>query len=167
MDYIQANKVHTEVVGIPESKSGHVVTFQVFKASDNSLFSSGTAVYVGGLNWKISFTPTALDVYAIDVYNQDLDVTYSRSVQAVSGTTLSQPVDDEETTPTTSELIELIDKAIATRLRGGGVQSYSIGGSNLQYMTIAELRNLRADLGKQIAAQNGGGRNYAKFVNPD
>lgn len=166
MDYIQINKVHTEVVGIPESKDGHVVTFQVYKASDNSLFASGTAVYVGGLNWKISFTPTALDVYAIDVYNQDLDVTYSRSVQAVSSVTLSQPVEDEET-PTTSELIELIDKAIATRLRGGAVQSYSIGGRNLQYMTLSELRNLRADLNKQIAAQNGGGRNYAKFVSPD
>lgn len=166
MDYIQVNKTHTEVIGIAESKDGHIVTFQVFKASDNSLFASGTAVYVGGLNWKISFTPTALDVYAIDVYNQDLDVTYSRSVQAVSSVTLSQPVEDEET-PTTSELIELIDKAIATRLRSGAVQSYSIGGRNLQYMTLSELRNLRADLSKQIAAQNGGGRNYAKFVSPD
>ncbi|MGE0267881.1 MAG: hypothetical protein AB7S78_05460 [Candidatus Omnitrophota bacterium] len=166
MDYIQVNKAHTEVVGIPESESGQVVTFQIFRASDNSLFASGNAVYVGGLNWKISFTPTALDVYAIDVYNQDLDVTYSRSVQAVSSATLSQPVGDDET-PTTSELIVLIDKAIATRLRGGGVQSYSIGGRNIQYMTLSELRNLRADLGKQIAAENGGGRNYAKFVNPD
>jgi len=167
MDYIQVNKAHTEVVGIPESTSGHVVTFQVFKASDNSLFASGAAVYVGGLNWKLSFTPTALDVYAIDVYNQDLDVTYSRSVQAVSNATLSQPVEDDETVPTTSEMINLIDKAIATRLRGGAVQSYSIGGRNLQYMTLSELRNLRADLNKQIAAQNGGGRNYVKFVNPD
>ncbi|MDO8675543.1 MAG: hypothetical protein Q7K71_05440 [Candidatus Omnitrophota bacterium] len=166
MDYIQANKVHMEVVGIPESKSGHVVIYQVFKASDNSVFASGTAIYVGGFNWKISFTPTVLDVYAIDVYNQDLDVTYSRSVQAVSSVTLSQPVEDEET-PTASELIDLIDKAIATRLRGGAVLSYSIGGRNLQYLTLSELRNLRADLGKQIAAQNGGGRNYAKFVNPD
>lgn len=166
MDYIQVKKVHTEVVGIPESKDGHIVTYQVFQASDNSLFASGTAVYVGGLNWKISFTPTVLDVYAIDVYNQDLDVTYSRSVQAVSSVTLSQPVEDEET-PTTSELIELIDKAIATRLRGGAVQSYSLGGRNLQYMTLSELRSLRADLGKQIAAEKGGGRNYAKFVNPD
>lgn len=166
MDYIQINKAHTEVIGIPESQSAHVVTFQVFKASDNSVFASGTAVYVGGLNWKFSFTPNALDVYAIDVYNQNLDTTYSRSVQAVSSVTLSQPVDDEET-PTASALIDLIDKAIATRLRGGAVQSYSIGGRNLQYMTITELRNLRADLSKQIAAQNGGGRNYAKFVNPD
>ncbi len=166
MDYIQVNKVHTEVIGIPESQSSDTVTFNVFKASDNSLFASGAAVYVGGLNWKISFTPTVLDVYAIDVYNQALDVTYSRSVQAVSSVTLSQPVEDEET-PTASELIELIDKAIATRLRGGAVQSYSIGGRNLQYMTLSELRNLRADLGKQIAAQNGGGRNYAKFVSPD
>lgn len=166
MDYIQANKIHTEVVGIPESKSGHVVTYQVFKASDNSVFASGTAIYVGGFNWKLSFTPTVLDVYAIDVYNQDLDVTYSRSVQAVSSVTLSQPVEDEET-PTTNELIDLIDKAIATRLRGGAVQSYSIGGRNLQYLTLSELRNLRADLNKQIAAEKGGGRNYAKFVNPD
>ncbi len=166
MDYIQINKAHTEVIGIPESQSGHVVTFQVFKASDNSVFASGTAVYVGGLNWKFSFTPNVLDVYAIDVYNQNLDTTYSRSVQAVSSVTLSQPVDDEET-PTASALIDLIDKAIATRLRGGAVQSYSIGGRNLQYMTITELRNLRTDLSKQIAAQNGGGRNYAKFVDPD
>lgn len=166
MDYIQVNKLHTEVLGIPESKEGHVVTYQIFKASDNSLFASGNAVYVGGINWKLSFTPTALDVYAIDVYFQDLDVTYSRSVQAVSSATLSQPVGDDET-PTTAELVVLIDKAIAMRLRGGAVQSYSIGGRNLQYMTIAELRSLRADLNKEVAAQKGGGRNYAKFVDPD
>ncbi len=167
MDYIQVNKVHTEVVGIPESNSGHTVTFQVYKASDNSLFASGAAVYVGGLNWKISFMPTSLDVYAVDVHNLDLDVTYSRSVQAVSSVTLSQPVGDEETTPTINELIELIDKAIAARLRGGAAQSYSIGGRNLQYMTLSELRSLRAELNKQLAAQKGGGRNYAKFVDPD
>jgi len=167
MDYIQVNKTHTEVIGIPESQSGHAVTFQVYKASDNSLFASGAAVYVGGLNWKISFTPTSLDVYAIDVFNQDLDVTYSRSVQAVSSVTLSQPVEEEEETPTTQELLELIDKAIAMRLRGGAVQSYSIGGRNLQYMTLSELRNLRAELLSQLAAQKGGGRNYAKFVDPD
>ncbi len=166
MDYIQVNNAHTEVIGIPESNSGRTVTFQVYKASDNSLFASGAAVYVGGINWKLSFTPTSLDVYAIDVHNQDLDVTYSRSVQAVSSVTLSQPVEDEQT-PTAAELIELIDKAIAARLRGGAVLSYSIGGRNLQYMTLSELRNLRSDLSKQIAAQNGGGRNYAKFVNPD
>jgi len=166
MDYVQINKTHTEVLGIPESQSGHVVTYQIYKASDNSLFASGNAVYVGGLNWKISFTPTFLDVYAVDVYNQDLDVTYSRSVQAVSSTTLSQPIGDDET-PTTVELIVLIDKAIGARLKGGAVQSYSIGGRNLEYMTLSELRNLRADLNKEIAAKNGGGRNYAKFVNPD
>lgn len=166
MDYIQVNKIHTEVIGIPESQSTHTVTFQVYKASDNSLFTSGAAIYVGGINWKLSFTPTSLDVYAIEVRNQDLDVIYSRSVQAVSSVTLSQPV-EEETTPTTIELIELIDKAIAARLRGGAVQSYSIGGRNLQYMTLSELRNLRAELNKQLAAEKGGGRNYAKFVDPD
>lgn len=166
MDYIQVNKAHTEVIGIPESQSSDVVTFQIFRASDNSLFASGNAVYVGGFNWKFSFTPTALDVYAIDVYDQALDMTYSRSLQAVSSATISQPVGNDET-PTTVELIVLIDKAIGARLKGGAVQSYSIGGRNLEYMTLSELRNLRADLNKEIAAQNGGGRTYAKFVNPD
>ena len=166
MDYIQVNKTHTEVIGIPESQSNHTVTFQIFKASDNTLFASGVAIYVGGLNWKVSFTPTFLDVYAVDVYNQDLDVTYSRSFQAASSVTLSQPVEDEET-PTTEELIELIDKALATRLRGGAVQAYTIGGRNLQYMSPEQLSKLRSDLVKQLAAQKGGGRNYAKFVDPD
>lgn len=166
MDYIQINKEHTEAIGIPESKPGHIVTFQVFRASDNSIFASGAAVYVGGLNWKFSFTPTDLGVYAIDVYDQDLDTTYSRSVEAVSSVTLSQPVDNN-VTPTAQELIDLIDKALAARLRGGAVQAYSIGGRNLEYMTPSELRNLRADLCKQIAAQNGGGRTYAKFGDPD
>jgi len=167
MDYIQVNKAHTEVIGIPESKSGHTVTFQIFKASDNSLFASGAAVYVGGINWKFQFTPPALDVYAIEVYDQDLDVTYTRSVQVVSSVTLSQPIAEEEETPTITELIELIDKAIATRLRGGAVQSYAIGGRNLQYMMLSELKNLRTEFFNQLAAQKGGGRNYAKFVDPD
>lgn len=166
MDYIQVNKTYTEVIGIPESQSGHIVNFQVYKVSNNTLFASGAAVYVGGINWKLQFTPTSLDVYAIEVHNQDLDVKYTRSVQAVESVTLSQPV-EEETTPTTAELIELIDKAIAARLRGGAVQSYSIGGRNLQYMTLSELKNLRSDLNEQLAAGKGGGRNYAKFVDPD
>ncbi len=140
MDYIIANQSFTAVLNIPESKSADTVTYKVYKASNSSLFVQGNALYVAGISWKVTFTPNVLDTYIVEVNDETLDVVYSANFQAISSTGISQPIGGEETTPTTNELIELIDKAIGTRLRGGAVQSYSIGGRNLQYMTLSDSR---------------------------
>ncbi len=167
MDYIQVSQSFTAVIDIPESQSSDSVTYKVYKASTGFIFAQGNAVFVAGINWKISFTPDTLDVYVVEVSDTTIDVVYSQNFQSINSAVLTQPVEGDTPAPTASELIILVDRAIKTRLLGGAVQSYSIGGRNLQYMTLSELRSLRADLSKQIAAQNGGGRNYAKFVNPD
>lgn len=65
------------------------------------------------------------------------------------------------------ELLDKVEAAIDARLSGGAVQSYSIGGRNLQYVTLEELKKLRAELKREIASEAGGGtRTYAKFTNP-
>jgi len=67
--------------------------------------------------------------------------------------------------PTKQEMLENVETAINARMTGGAVQSYSIGGRNLQYITLAELIKLRDTLRQEIAA--GSFRtSYAKFENP-
>ena len=67
--------------------------------------------------------------------------------------------------PTKQEMLENVETAINARMTGGAVQSYSIGGRNLQYITLAELIKLRGTLRQEIAA--GSSRtSYAKFENP-
>lgn len=68
---------------------------------------------------------------------------------------------------TTTEMLDQVNAAIAARLSGGAVASYSINGRNISYMPMPDLLALKRDLQKQLAAENGGSRNYAKFVKPD
>lgn len=68
---------------------------------------------------------------------------------------------------TDAALLAAVKQAIAARLNGGAVQSYSIGGRNLQYCTLVELWKLRRDLEKKINNAAGSGRTYAKFVDAD
>ncbi len=70
-------------------------------------------------------------------------------------------------TTTTSQLLDQVTTVISARLNGGAVASYSINGRNLQYMPMQDLLALKRDLEKQLAAEKGGSRNYAKFVKPD
>ncbi len=69
--------------------------------------------------------------------------------------------------PTTSEMLNQVNAAISARLIGGAVDSYSINGRNIEYMPMPDLLALKRDLEKQLASENGGSRNYAKFVDPD
>lgn len=64
------------------------------------------------------------------------------------------------------DLLDKVEAAIEARLSGGAVQSYSIGGRNLQYVTLEELRKLRDQLKREIASESGNARTYAKFKNP-
>ena len=67
--------------------------------------------------------------------------------------------------PTKQEMLDNLDTAINARMTGGTVQSYSIGGRNLQYITLSELLKLRDQLRREIAAGKDT-TTYAKFENP-
>lgn len=67
--------------------------------------------------------------------------------------------------PSKQEMLENVENAINARMTGGAVQSYSIGGRNLQYITLSELIKLRETLRQEIAS--GSSRTtYARFDNP-
>ena len=46
----------------------------------------------------------------------------------------------------TSADVTAVETAINARISGGAVQSYSIGGRSLSYMSLAELRELRREM---------------------
>ena len=66
---------------------------------------------------------------------------------------------------TKEEMLANVETAINARLTGGAVQSYSIGGRNLQYIQMTELIKLRDQLRKEIAGRTGG-TTYANFKDP-
>lgn len=66
---------------------------------------------------------------------------------------------------TKQEMLENVEAAINARLTGGAVASYSIGGRNLQYISMRELMDLRDKLKAEVSAEEGS-RNYAGFKRP-
>lgn len=67
--------------------------------------------------------------------------------------------------PTKQEMLDNVENTINARMTGGAVQSYSIGGRNLQYTSLSELIKLRDQLRKEIAGASDT-TTYAKFDNP-
>lgn len=165
MQYIPYNTSFTAVLRIPESASGDTVTYVIYKASDGSTFASGNATYVAGNNWKVAFTPTTLDeLYILELNDSTLDAKVSEQYKAIS----SLPLPPEPVSGTdTQSLLTAVNNAILAVLNGGAVQSYSIGGRNLQRYSLKELRDLKAELLAQLAAETSGGTtNYADFEDP-
>jgi hypothetical protein len=66
---------------------------------------------------------------------------------------------------TKQEMLDNVETAINARMTGGAVQSYSIGGRNLQYITLTELIKLRDILRQEIASALSR-TSYARFDNP-
>lgn len=68
---------------------------------------------------------------------------------------------------TANELLTKVEVAIEARLTGGAVQSYSIAGRDIQYVSLAELYKMRRELQREVnAGKPNGGRTYATFGNP-
>ncbi len=153
-------------VGIAESEAADTVTYSIYKISDGSVFASGIATFVSGISWKFSFTPTAADTYAIEVYDSTKDVKYSLSLKAVTSASIAVNA-PAAAANTSAEMLALVNSAISARLNGGGVQAYTIQGRNIQYCTLSELWEMRKNLELAISCGNGGARNYASFVDPE
>jgi hypothetical protein len=67
--------------------------------------------------------------------------------------------------PTKQEMLDNVENAINARMTGGAIASYTIGGRNLQYITLTELIKLRDQLRKEITGSNDT-TTYAKFDKP-
>ena len=137
-----------------------------YKASDGTEFASGSAVFVAGINWKVTFTPTAADSYIVEVNDTTLDVKYSNTFKAVTNTSMSASV-TTTTAATDADMLDKVNQAITARLNGGAVQAYTINGRNIQYVTLDELWKMRRELEIAIGNKNGGARNFISFVDPD
>ncbi len=69
------------------------------------------------------------------------------------------------TPPTPKEMLDNVNTAIDARMTGGAVESYSIAGRNLQYISIDELVKLRSRLRQEVSS--GTSRtSYAEFRRP-
>ncbi len=67
--------------------------------------------------------------------------------------------------PTKQEMLDNVENAINARMTGGAVSSYTIGGRNLQYITLTELIKLRDQLRREIAGSNDT-TTFVRFDNP-
>ncbi len=83
MNYITYNASFTAVIEDPGSESGDTVTYIVY-IEDGSSFATGSATYVGGDSWKVTFTPTTKDqVYLVVLTNTTKSTTAEISYKAV------------------------------------------------------------------------------------
>lgn len=166
MDYIVINEEVDLVLPIPGSQSGDTVTYELIK-SDGTVAQNGALTFIRDEMWRVAYKPLALGVIILKGYDATIDSKRENVYRVVSGTTVTQPVAGDDSTPTAAELIVLVDRAIKQRLAGGAVQAYAIGGRNIQYMTLKDLREMRAELQQQIASTTGGSRNFAKYMGAD
>jgi len=67
--------------------------------------------------------------------------------------------------PTVKEMLDNVNTAIDAVTTGGAVQSYSIGGRNIQRIPLSELLKLREVLKQEVKAGRGS-TTYARFDNP-
>lgn len=63
-------------------------------------------------------------------------------------------------------MLAAVETAITARLSGGAVDSYSIGGRNLRYMSLLELFKIRDQLKSEVGAALGGSTNRIAFGEP-
>lgn len=163
-DYVNiiVDQLHWIVIPIPESLNTDTVTIEIRRLSDNYTWNfttlefaetpaSGSLTFVSDITWKASFTPPTADTYVVTIEDETLDIKHVQVLRAIvqSPTAAVVPPTSAETTP--AALLAAVNAAIATRLSGGAVQSYSIGNRNLQYMTLSELMALRKQLAREVA----------------
>lgn len=160
---IVLNQAFTAAVEFQDSGSGNTVTYTVTKVSDGNLFASGSASWVGGGIWKLSFTPTTDgETYLVKVTNSTLDVIRSLAFRA----TQRPQIAVVEVSGTTNEaMLESVNQAIMQILASGGVAMYSVGGKTVQRMSLGELRSFRDRLLREIKSADSSNpqSSYATF----
>jgi len=163
MFYVPVHQAFTAVFRIPESQATDAVTYLIIKASDGLTLESGNAAFIAQNMWKVTFTPNAIDeVYIVRLDDATLDVQVSESYRSV---TTPQVATEAGEAQTSEELLHKVESAISARLNGGAVQSYSIGGRNIMYMTLSELMQARDKLKREVGSAKDT-RTFAQFGSP-
>lgn len=110
-------------------------------------------------------TPNVAEQYAVHWQITDSGGTFYRAndeqISVVDVQAHTVTVTPTDTTP--AGIVALIDGAIADILAGRAVQSYTIGGRNLQHYSLGELKNLRAEYQKLLSSSRGRSTNYVSF----
>jgi hypothetical protein len=164
MIYIPVAAPFTAVLRIADSISTNLVSYQILRASDSSVFASGSPTWLGSSLWSVIFTPTVADeTYVLTIDNATLDVQVSESYKA---TVADQVAVAQSSGTSAAELLLKVNAAISKILNGGAVQSYMIGGKNVMYMSLDQLKRLRDDLRKEVSSGQTGTRLFATFGNP-
>ena len=174
--YIKTGKLCDIVQAIPESAPSNEVAIVIQRLSDSyswnftnlafeNASNAGAMTFTFDIFWKANFTPPSSGTYIVSIENTDLDVKYAQVLTAVSDAPPS-PVTPEAVEVTPQALLSIVNQAIYAKLSNGAVQSYSISGRNIQYMSLAELEKMRERYIAEIQASKSSGRTYARFRNP-
>lgn len=129
-----------------------------------SLAEGQNGLWTDATGWT---TPQATAQYQVQ-----LKVTYGADPTYAGGPILnvnqrtSEGVTPSSTATTSQGMLDAVNAAIAARLNGGAVSQYSIGGRNIQYMSMGDLMKLRSQLQTEVAAAAGGKRHFATFTRP-
>jgi hypothetical protein len=92
--------------------------------------------------------------------------TASIEFQPLFGPSADFGLSAKTTAATDAEMLVKVNEAITAHLNGGAVQSYTIGGRNLQRTPLMELYKIRDRLERRISQGLGPLTNYARFENP-
>lgn len=84
MRYISTNIAFKATLFMPDSLNTDTVTYQIIKASDGSVFASGSMTFLAGYEWTVTFTPTTDDVFILQATNATRDVIYSEEFKSVA-----------------------------------------------------------------------------------
>lgn len=160
---IEISRVCTAVVVIPQSQSTDTVSYTIYKASDGSVFASGNMTYLAGINWKVSFTPTSVDSYVLEVNDETLGVKHNEVYRVVAAIdTSSTPETDYSFDIATNlgKVRALIGDTTATsvQLTDGKINAFLALKSNDLFSTAAlclyAIAASKAVLAKRKAAGN-------------
>jgi len=172
---VKANELWTIIQGIPESQPADTVTIKIIRLADSYTWNfnttrfelgstTGNMLNVSGIVWKQTFTPPSAGTYLVIIDDVTLDAQHFQTIVACAEAVAEDPV--ESTPVTAASMLALVETAISNRLAGGAVQSYSINGRNIQYMSLTELFSTRDRLKREASASRGQATNYASFSSP-
>lgn len=66
---------------------------------------------------------------------------------------------------TASQILDALNDAILAKIQGNVVQSYSVNGRDIRYMSLDQMRAFRRELMAEYGRSQGA-RNYVQFEDP-